>query len=59
MITVPSEAVRIAHGEARENIQGMPIPIMSYGPSMTYKAVRQVQEERLARKFSDLAALGG
>ena len=37
----------------------MRITSISYGPSMTYKVARQVQEERLARKFSDLAALDG
>ena len=52
-----SKAAHIAHREARENVQGMPIPIISYGPSITYEAARQVQEARLARKFSDLAAL--
>ena len=37
----------------------MSIPIISCGPSMTYKVAHQVQEERLARNLSDLAARDG
>ncbi|KAL9134068.1 MAG: hypothetical protein Q9175_004755 [Cornicularia normoerica] len=53
---VPSKAAHIANLVARENVQGMLIPLTSRGPCLTANTAHQVHEARLARKFGGLLA---
>lgn len=57
--TAPSKAIRVANLEARENVQGMLVPLTSYGSDLTDDAADQAREARLVRKFGGVVARNG